>query len=192
MDEWTIRSGDLKVELGSWEESGQRSTCQAGTASSGVWGGIPAPGEPSPPFSPAHALGQSWSIAATQSQDQPWDAHGHPKMGACTQSPQLKNWREVTVLPAMQTSCLFFFFSARCGWSCYWPWPRSNPVLPNSKKKKQKMLISQGIPEDRQNHCRAGNPASKQKQITKAETNIFSLSKRKWMQNKNFNYWNWE
>lgn len=47
------------------------------------------------------------------------------------------------------------------------------------KKKKQKMLISQGIPEDRQNHCRAGNPASKQKQITKAETNIFSLSKRK-------------
>lgn len=47
------------------------------------------------------------------------------------------------------------------------------------QKKKQKMLISQGIPEDRQNHCRAGNPASKQKQITKAETNIFSLSKRK-------------
>lgn len=110
MDEWTIRSGDLEVELGLWEESGQRSTCQAGTASSGVRGGIPAPGEPSPPFSPAHALGQSRSIAATQSRAQPWDAHSHPEMGAGTRSPQPKNWREVTVQPAMQTSCLFFFF----------------------------------------------------------------------------------
>ena len=40
--------------------------------------------------------------------------------------------------------------------------------------------------ENHKNHCGAGNPASKQKQVTKEETNVFDLSKRKRMQNMNF------